>query len=85
MGFGFVALSFGVAVSFTISIFGNCSAHTNPSAILAEIIMGEINGLEGLAFMAVEFLGAFTGSCLVYVIYYSHYQIGTAFGHDEQV
>jgi glycerol uptake facilitator-like aquaporin len=40
MGFGFVALAFGIAVAFTISIFGNCSSHTNPAGLLAEIIMG---------------------------------------------
>jgi glycerol uptake facilitator protein len=44
MGWGFVALGFGLAFGVAIEMFGYISAHLNPATCLTLLILGKIDG-----------------------------------------
>ena len=75
VGFGFVSLGFGMAVGFSINMFGYCSAHINPAGVFAAWIKGTIPALHVLPLMLAELLGAFVGQLMVFITYYPHYMI----------
>lgn len=74
MGWGFVALGYGMAFGMGILAFGFISAHLNPAMCLALLILGKINGTEFAAAVAGEFLGAFVASFLVWLHFIMHFK-----------
>ena len=74
MGWGFVALGYGMAFTAGIISFGFISAHVNPAMCLALLILGEIDGKTFIAAVAGEFLGAFIASWLVWLHYIMHFK-----------
>jgi glycerol uptake facilitator-like aquaporin len=85
MGFGFVALSYGIAIGFSIGLFHYSSAFLNPAAVLAGAIVGKIDWIDVIPLMLADFAGGFVGAVLAYLVYYQHYQITPTVEseHDE--
>ena len=75
LGFGFISLCWGIGASISIICFGKISASMNPAMSLADFILNRISLTELLLFSLFQILGGCFGSCLVYLNYYSHYQI----------
>ncbi|KAJ3329294.1 hypothetical protein HDU91_003898, partial [Kappamyces sp. JEL0680] len=84
---GFVALSYGLAISLSVAIFHPISAHVNPASLLADWIMNEVTGVEFVVLSLAEIAGAFTGSCLMFITYLPHFMNTQEFsevGHHEE-
>lgn len=78
MGWGFVSLGFGMAFGVGILVMGFISARMNPGVVLAELILGQIDGIEFIAAVCGEFLGAFVGATLVWLHFLPHFGISPA-------
>jgi len=74
MGWGFVALGFGLSFGVSIMMLGYISAHLNPATCLALWILGRMDIVEFVAAVSGEFLGAFIGALLVWVHYLPHFK-----------
>ena len=72
MGFGFVALYFGLAVAFAKATFP-LSSSMNPACVVADWILGNITRIEVLPLIASQIMGAFLGAILMYLTYLPHY------------
>lgn len=74
MGWGFVALGFGLSFGVSIMMLGYISAHLNPATCLALWILGRMDIVEFIAAVSGEFLGAFIGAFLVWLHYLPHFK-----------
>ena len=74
MGWGFVALGFGMSFGVVIMMLGYISAHLNPATCLALWVVGKVSFTTFLALSAAEFAGAFAGSCLVWLHFLAHFK-----------
>lgn len=84
MGWGFVALGFGMAFGVGKMVLGYISAMMNPAAALAHLIIGEMNGVQFAAAIGGEFLGAFLGAVLVWLHFLPHFKtVPEPLPHDE--
>lgn len=74
MGWGFVALGFGLSFGIAILTFGYISTRMNPAVALAELILGQINGIEFVVIVCGDFVGAFVGAVLVWLHFLPHFK-----------
>jgi glycerol uptake facilitator protein len=75
IGFGFIALGFGMAFAIPLVVFGFVSAHLNPAMSLALFVLGKIDIVEALVCIGGEFAGMFVGAIFTYLLYYPHFQL----------
>jgi glycerol uptake facilitator protein len=85
IGFGFVALGFGLAVGFAQNMFSYCSAHINPAAILMGAILGRIPIQNAFPLMVAEVLGGIFGALIAFITYYPHFQLVPELESYEQM
>ncbi len=65
-----IALSFGLAVTAAIYLFGNISgAHINPAVTLGFALNGNLTTKSAIPYFFAQFLGALAGSLLVLALY----------------
>jgi glycerol uptake facilitator-like aquaporin len=74
MGWGFVALGFGLSFGVSIFMLGYISAHLNPATCLALWILGKLDGIQFVCACAGEFLGAWVGAVLVWLHFVPHFK-----------
>lgn len=74
MGWGFVALGFGLSFGIAILTLGYISTRMNPAVALAELILGQINGIEFVVIVCGDFVGAFVGAVLVWLHFLPHFK-----------
>ncbi|KAI8110759.1 hypothetical protein M9434_004335 [Picochlorum sp. BPE23] len=74
MGWGFVALGFGLSFGIAILTLGYISTRMNPAVALAELILGQINGVEFVVIVCGDFVGAFVGAVLVWLHFLPHFK-----------
>lgn len=74
MGWGFVALGFGLAFGVGIMMFGYISAHVNPATCLALWVIGKMPFTHLLAISASELAGMFVGALLVWLHFLPHFK-----------
>lgn len=75
LGFGFIALGFGMAFAIPLVIFGFVSAHLNPAMCIALLILEKITAQEALISITGEFIGMFLGATTIYLLYFPHFQL----------
>ena len=75
MGWGFVALGFGMSFGVATIMFGYISARMNPAVALAQLILGEINGVTFIVAVCGEVLGAFVGAVLVWIHFIPFFKV----------
>lgn len=65
-----ITLAWGLAVMIPAFIFGAASgAHFNPALTLALALEGSMSWAEVPVYIVGQFLGAFLGACLVYILF----------------
>lgn len=65
-----ITFAWGLAVLVPAFIFGAASgAHFNPALTIALFILGKVEAAALPAYFAGEFLGAFLGACMVYLLF----------------
>ncbi|KDD76971.1 hypothetical protein H632_c51p0 [Helicosporidium sp. ATCC 50920] len=74
MGWGFVAMGFGLSFGIAIQLLGMISAHINPASSLALLILDQLSGTEFVALSASQFCGAFIGAILVWLHFLPHFK-----------
>lgn len=82
MGWGFVSLGFGMAFGVGTLVMGFISARMNPAVCLAQLILGQMDGVEFVAAICGEFLGAFVGATLVWLHFFPHFGVVPAFAPE---
>jgi glycerol uptake facilitator protein len=71
-----IVLGWGLAVTLAIYAVGRISnAHLNPAITLALFVNGDFPGDQVIGYMLAQFTGAFAGSILVWIFYFSHWSI----------
>ncbi len=69
-----IAIAWGLAVMLPAFIFGRTSgAHFNPALTLAFAIDGSISWDVVPGYLVAQFLGAFCGACIVYLMFKDHF------------
>ena len=77
-GWTVIALGWGVAVALAVYVCGWIShGHINPAVTLAFAVVGQTPWVEVPYYITGQFIGGFIGALLVYITYYSHYQVET--------
>ena len=77
-GSGWIVITFGWALAVTFGVYavGSVSgAHLNPAVTLGLAATGSFPWEQVPAYIVAQMLGAFIGSCLVYVHYLPHWAI----------
>ena len=77
-GSGWIVITFGWALAVTFGVYavGSVSgAHLNPAVTLGLAATGSFPWADVPAYIVAQMLGAFIGSCLVYVHYLPHWAI----------
>lgn len=74
MGFGWIALGYGLAFMFPAVFFGHISANLNPALCLANLVLGKSNVTEFFALSASEMAGAILGGILVWLQWLPHFK-----------
>ena len=77
-GAGWIVITFGWALAVTFGVYavGSVSgAHLNPAVTLGLAATGSFPWEQVPAYIVAQMLGAFIGSCLVYVHYLPHWAI----------
>ena len=65
------AINGGIAVAFSMYLSGGVSGgFLNPAVTLAWSVVGKLRWSYCLCYQLAQYLGAFTASALVYVLYY---------------
>jgi len=80
IGFFGISFAFGLTVLFMVYAIGPISGcHINPAITLAMLATGKIKGRDALAYMVVQFVGAFAAAAVLLVIASGNpnYAIGT--------
>lgn len=75
-GAGWIVITFGWALAVTFGVYsvGSVSgAHLNPAVTLALAATGSFAWADVPSYIVAQMLGAFMGSCLVYVHYLPHW------------
>lgn len=77
-GAGWLTIAAGWGLAVFIGAF--CSAessgaHLNPAVTVAMVVAEELSGVEALVYIAAQFLGAFVGAILVYLMYREHFKV----------
>ncbi|KNC74211.1 hypothetical protein SARC_13235, partial [Sphaeroforma arctica JP610] len=75
MGITGVAIGFGIAFYIPIQMFGHISATLNPCMMFAKWICGKKTTEAWLLLSLADFIGAFCGACIVWVIYFAHFSV----------
>jgi len=73
---GWIVITFGWACAVLVPalMFGPSSgAYFNPALTLSFAIIGKLAWSTAIAYVGCQFLGAFIGACLVYVMYKDHF------------
>jgi glycerol uptake facilitator-like aquaporin len=66
-----VNMAFGLALIVAVLVTGKVSGcHVNPAVSFAMLLTGRLSLIRFIVYVAAQFLGAFVGAALVYVIYY---------------
>lgn len=76
---GWIAIAFGTGLGVAIAVYSVnyiSGAHINPAVTLALMIDRELAIVDGLGYMAAQFVGAGIGSTLIFYAFYSHFQAG---------
>ncbi|HAX72365.1 MAG TPA: aquaporin [Firmicutes bacterium] len=74
---GIIAITAGWAFGITLPvlIFGKISqAHLNPAVTLALAAIGKFSWESVPSYLIAQFIGAFLGSVIVFIIYYNHFK-----------
>jgi glycerol uptake facilitator protein len=72
---GWIVITFGFAMAVFVGVWcvGDASgAHLNPAVTIGLAAAGKFEGSVG-SYLAAQFLGAMTGTTLVFLFYYDHY------------
>lgn len=73
-----IVLGWGLAVTMAVYAVGRFSnAHLNPAITLGLFANGSFPGDQVLGYILGQFAGAFCGSILVWIFYYSHWGLTT--------
>ncbi|MGT2911645.1 MIP/aquaporin family protein [Streptococcus cameli] len=71
-----ITMGWGLAVAMAAFVSGLLGpAHLNPAVTLAFVFKGDLALGEGLAYIAVQVIGAMLGSLLVYLMFKPHYDV----------
>jgi glycerol uptake facilitator protein len=71
-----IVLGWGLAVTMAIYAVGRISnAHLNPAITLALFVNGDFPASQVAGYIIAQFAGAFCGSVLVWLFYYSHWEM----------
>jgi len=71
-----ISTAWALAVFTGVVIAGPYSgAHLNPAVTLAMVLSTDLTLIEAGSYVIAQFLGAMTGSFLVWLIYYDHFKI----------
>ena len=74
-GWMVIATGWAMAVAMPVYVVGKISgAHINPAVTLGLAFVGKFAWSEVLAYLAAQFLGAFLGAILVWLVYYPHWR-----------
>src|SRR5690606_30925655 len=60
-------------------------AHLNPAVTLAMYIAGNLGGLDALAYVLAQFIGAMAGSFVVWLMYQDHFKATSDAGGKQAV
>lgn len=74
---GWIAIAFGTGLGVAIAVYSInyiSGAHINPAVTLALMVNGDLAIVDGLSYMAAQFVGAGIGSTLVFYAFYPHFQ-----------
>ncbi|KAK9817882.1 hypothetical protein WJX72_003653 [[Myrmecia] bisecta] len=85
LGYGWVSFGFGMSFYVAILMFDYISAHVNPAMLLALWALGKLDAGDVFALAACEFLGAFVGAVLVWLLYLPHFKSIPAPRSDDPV
>jgi glycerol uptake facilitator protein len=70
-----ITTAWGLAVFVGVTVAGPYSgAHLNPAVTLALAIAGKFAWASVVPYIAAQFLGAFAGAFLVWIMYYDHFK-----------
>jgi glycerol uptake facilitator protein len=71
-----IVLGWGLAVTLAVYAVGRISnAHLNPAITLALFVNGDFPADQVIGYMLAQFAGAFAGSILVWIFYFSHWSM----------
>ena len=74
-----ITIAWGLAVTFGVYAVGPISgAHLNPAVTLALAATGVFEWAQVPVYIGAQILGGVLGSCLVYLHYLPHWEIGRA-------
>lgn len=74
---GWIVITFGWGLGVAIAVYTInyiTGAHINPAVTFALMVNGEMEIVDGLGYMAAQFVGAGVGSALVFYAYYPHFK-----------
>jgi glycerol uptake facilitator protein len=68
-----VNFGWGLAVFAGVTVSYKSGAHLNPAVSIAQLILGKIDFVQFLVYIAAQMVGAFIGAVLVWLAYKNHF------------
>ena len=72
-GFLLVNFGWGLAVFAGVTVSYASGAHLNPAVSIAQLVLGNIDFVQFLVYVAAQMIGAFLGAVLVWLSYKNHF------------
>lgn len=77
---GWIVITAGWAFAVFAGVFvsqalGSPAAHLNPAVTVAAIVRGGLDAGTGITFIIAQFIGAFIGAVLVFLMYFPHWSV----------